>query len=453
VTDAVGANPALASLVLATANAEAATASTGAAGAPGGDTTAAGEAQQPGFNALLQGLQVAAAPTPGSVPATVNAATAAATAASATAAGADDHGLLGAVEPGTWDAVAAGFGSAAGAPLAAASELRGGRTGGDDVPDSGRDLPPVDDPAAAGLADTDPTLINPAPGLPMQPAVAAAPAPGVNAEAVATLATGTGLLQQATSRPGQPAAAAQATAALADDPAMPASGETDGTRPLTPQAQATTQATTQTGRLDLPADFRTHLDAALSRAEATAPTTHDLAGIAITAPGSTASHGLTTPALGSDALAPGQPALQPAGDHEAWSRGLGERLLLMADKGLQSATLRLQPEHLGPMEIRIHVDDDGAAQVLFSAHHGQTREALESAIPRLRELLAEQGLSLSQASVDAGRSGSFAGRGFAGRDMPTATPREATESATTPAGEAQRWVAVRTSSRRLDVMA
>ncbi|MCC7330856.1 MAG: hypothetical protein IT484_12020, partial [Gammaproteobacteria bacterium] len=302
-TDAVGANPALASLVLATANAEAATASTGAAAAPGEDTAAACEARQPGFNTLLQGLQVVAAPTPGPVPTAVNAAAAASAPA--------------AVEPGPWDAVAAGFGSAAGAPLAAASELRSGRTGGDDVPDSGMDLPPLDDPATAGLADTDPALVNPAPGLPMQPAVMAAThqraaaGPGTDAEAAAGLATGTSLLQQAAARTAQPAA----TAVLAEDAAMPASDETDGTRPLTPQAQATAQATTQTGRPDLPADFRIQLDAALTRAEATAPTTHDPAGIAITAPGSTASHGLTTPALGSDALAPGQPALQPAGDH------------------------------------------------------------------------------------------------------------------------------------------
>jgi hypothetical protein len=105
------------------------------------------------------------------------------------------------------------------------------------------------------------------------------------------------------------------------------------------------------------------------------------------------------------------PVLEPLGDRDALAQGLGERLLLMADKGLQSATLKLQPEHLGPMEIRISVDDDGSAQVHFSAHQSQTRDALENAIPRLRELFAEQGLSLMQANVDSGRN-SFAQRGF-----------------------------------------
>jgi flagellar hook-length control protein FliK len=104
-----------------------------------------------------------------------------------------------------------------------------------------------------------------------------------------------------------------------------------------------------------------------------------------------------------DTLAGTRP-LQPQAGQEQFARGLGERLLLMADGGLQSARIRISPENLGPLDIRIQVQDD-ATQVWFNASQGQTREILEQAMPRLRELLADQGMRLTDANVTGGDSG------------------------------------------------
>jgi len=82
----------------------------------------------------------------------------------------------------------------------------------------------------------------------------------------------------------------------------------------------------------------------------------------------------------------------------AWADELGTRLALMADRGQHTASLRLSPEHLGPLEVRISVRDDQAS-VWFGASHADTRAALEQALPRLRELFASQGLSLADAGV------------------------------------------------------
>jgi flagellar hook-length control protein FliK len=144
------------------------------------------------------------------------------------------------------------------------------------------------------------------------------------------------------------------------------------------------------------------------------------------------------------------PVLAPAGDPDAWSRGLGERLLLMAERNLQTATIRLQPEQLGPVEIRLRVNDDGAAQVHFSAAHAQTRDALDAAIPRLRELFAEQGLSLAHANVDAGRGG-FAQRGFDHVD-PAWSPWREPEPERAVVAATLGWTAGGRSERRLDVL-
>ena len=81
-----------------------------------------------------------------------------------------------------------------------------------------------------------------------------------------------------------------------------------------------------------------------------------------------------------------------------WSEELGTRLTLMAERGQHTASLRLSPEHLGPLEIRIAIRDDQAS-VWFGAAHADTRAAIEHALPRSRELFAAQGMTLTDAGV------------------------------------------------------
>lgn len=82
----------------------------------------------------------------------------------------------------------------------------------------------------------------------------------------------------------------------------------------------------------------------------------------------------------------------------AFNDELGGRLTWMAHQGVESGSLQLSPEHLGPLEVRIQVQD-GAASVWFGANHADTRAALEQALPHLRQMFASQGLTLSDAGV------------------------------------------------------
>jgi flagellar hook-length control protein FliK len=81
-----------------------------------------------------------------------------------------------------------------------------------------------------------------------------------------------------------------------------------------------------------------------------------------------------------------------------WSQDLGERIIWMAGQGLQTAELRLAPRHLGPLEVRIDLNQDQAS-VQFVSHHASVREAIESAIPKLREMLGAQQLNLMEVNV------------------------------------------------------
>ncbi len=100
----------------------------------------------------------------------------------------------------------------------------------------------------------------------------------------------------------------------------------------------------------------------------------------------------------SQAPAPAMQLIDTPVFEPAWGERVGERVLLMASKGIQSADIRLSPAEMGPLRIQVAVDD-GAAHVTFNAQHAATRDAIEQALPRLRELFTENGLSLGQANV------------------------------------------------------
>lgn len=82
----------------------------------------------------------------------------------------------------------------------------------------------------------------------------------------------------------------------------------------------------------------------------------------------------------------------------AWRQALGAELQVMVERGVGAATLRLSPEHLGPVEVRIDFNDD-RANVWFSAPHADTRAALADALPRLRDMLASVGVNLGETGV------------------------------------------------------
>ncbi len=71
---------------------------------------------------------------------------------------------------------------------------------------------------------------------------------------------------------------------------------------------------------------------------------------------------------------------------------------MLVSRNVRGAELRLSPAELGPVQVQISLDDN-VAKVAFTAGHAVTREALEQALPRLREMFADQGVTLGEASV------------------------------------------------------
>ncbi len=82
----------------------------------------------------------------------------------------------------------------------------------------------------------------------------------------------------------------------------------------------------------------------------------------------------------------------------AWEANLGSNLKMLVGQNIQSAELRLDPPELGSLDIKIKVSND-IASVNITSPHANVREALENAVPRLREMFAESGVALGDVNV------------------------------------------------------
>ena len=100
-----------------------------------------------------------------------------------------------------------------------------------------------------------------------------------------------------------------------------------------------------------------------------------------------------------------------------WDQALGERIQWLMGQRLQGAQIKLNPAHLGPMEVRIQVQHDQAS-IQFSSAHAVVREALEAALPRLRDMFESAGVELLNVDVS-GQSLAHQQGAPEGREAPT----------------------------------
>jgi flagellar hook-length control protein FliK len=105
------------------------------------------------------------------------------------------------------------------------------------------------------------------------------------------------------------------------------------------------------------------------------------------------------------------PALTKPMSHPGWSKDLGEQIIWMKNKELSAAEIRMNPAHLGPISVRIDVNQEHQTTIMFAAQHAETRDAIEASIPKLKEMLSNTqqfnsvNVNISQhPSSDQGRS-------------------------------------------------
>jgi flagellar hook-length control protein FliK len=119
-------------------------------------------------------------------------------------------------------------------------------------------------------------------------------------------------------------------------------------------------------------------------------------------------------------------AIAPHVGSSGWDEALSQKVVFLTNAHQSTAELTLNPKDLGPLQVVLQVADNHA-HALFVSEHAQVREAVEAALPQLREAMAANGIGLGSTSVSdgfGGRSGARddygrvarAGQGFGGGD-------------------------------------
>lgn len=90
--------------------------------------------------------------------------------------------------------------------------------------------------------------------------------------------------------------------------------------------------------------------------------------------------------------------IAPAVGTPGWDQAVGQKIVFMVSSGEHSATLTLNPPDLGPLQVVIHMKND-QAHASFTADQPEVRQALEAALPKLREIMQDAGIQLGQTDV------------------------------------------------------
>ncbi|MBD9481112.1 flagellar hook-length control protein FliK [Pseudoxanthomonas sp. PXM02] len=120
-----------------------------------------------------------------------------------------------------------------------------------------------------------------------------------------------------------------------------------------------------------------------------APTTNVLAGVG-------ASNGSLGLSRTETVNAMEAPSADLQGGH--FDEDIGDAVRWMADQKIGHAHIKVTPNELGTVEIRLRLEGD-RVHADFASAQADVRQALESSLPRLRDMLGQHGFQLAHADV------------------------------------------------------
>ena len=92
------------------------------------------------------------------------------------------------------------------------------------------------------------------------------------------------------------------------------------------------------------------------------------------------------------------PAISASLKTPEWGDELNNRVVWMVQQNIQTASIKINPPHLGPLEVHVSMNKDHV-DVLFNSHHVAVKDAIDASIPKLREMLGNSGMQLGDANV------------------------------------------------------
>jgi len=113
----------------------------------------------------------------------------------------------------------------------------------------------------------------------------------------------------------------------------------------------------------------------------------------------TDNHSLYTNSLNSTSEKPTLSLAIPLSNSAASQQSFGEKVMWMINQNIHSAEIKLNPPELGRLEVKISMQQQDQTNISFSSQNQQVREMIELALPRLREMLGDSGLNLSNVDI------------------------------------------------------
>lgn len=147
--------------------------------------------------------------------------------------------------------------------------------------------------------------------------------------------------------------------------------------------------------------------------------------------------------------------ISPRVGNPGWDKAVSQKVVWMVGEAMQSAELTLNPPDLGPLQVVLKVSND-QANASFTAAQPEVREALEAALPRLRQMLSDAGVQLTGFSVNSQAAGAGQGQYFAQQQARgTGTSRQGSDvgDSTAVAATSSSQAKVRVSNGVVDTFA
>jgi flagellar hook-length control protein FliK len=129
--------------------------------------------------------------------------------------------------------------------------------------------------------------------------------------------------------------------------------------------------------------------------------TADAARATLAAAQAAATSGTAVQTANPNAASVAAAALAPPVGTSAWQDALSQKVVFLSNAHQQTAELTLNPPDLGPLQVVLQVAGNHA-HALFVSQHPQVRDAVEAALPKLREAMASGGIGLGSTSVSDG---------------------------------------------------
>ncbi|KTC86604.1 flagellar hook-length control protein FliK [Legionella brunensis] len=82
-----------------------------------------------------------------------------------------------------------------------------------------------------------------------------------------------------------------------------------------------------------------------------------------------------------------------------WGGKFTQQVVWLGQQKIKTAIIKLNPQELGPLEVNIKLVKDSAS-INITAHTTQVRDLIEQNVPKLREMMSEQGINLSQVNIE-----------------------------------------------------